>query len=657
MVLFVLMTSPGNVPPAAHRADTRFLLLTAVLILLAATGLRFFNLDTQSFWNDEGNSARLSERSIPLIIEGTASDIHPPLYYLLLRGWRELVGDTEFGLRSFSAFNGVLTVAVAVSVAALFLRPADRSTASRTAVLIAGTLAALNPALVYYSQETRMYALLALLAILATLFLLRWLKAPWAWPWAAAYVMTLTAGLYTHYSFPVVFILHGLFVLLWAARQQIVLLFDPQRLGAAGAWRRIPLYWTALALLSLLLYAPWLPVFLRQAGGREAMRGSVLTFTVDSLQWMALGETVGARGQLWALVGSVLLLIGGALMARRRSIMPILGVFVPILFMYGVGTTQPAFYKFMLMGMPFWTIALAAAFVRPSQQRGARGLNWLLWAGLAVLLAGTAVSLNNLYFNDQFARADYRGLAARIAAAGDENAGIILDAPNQWEVFTYYHRDGAPVYPLPKGQPDPALLEPELQNIATQHQRLYALFWGEEQRDPDRVVERWLDAHAYKASEEWVGDVRFVVYAVPPEAPTEMDTAVNMPFGDDILLQGYTLVDRHVQPGGILPVTLFWRTARPLDERYKVFLHLVDSSGALAAQRDSEPGGGLRPTNTWEADEQVIDNHGILLPQELAPGEYELLLGLYESSDPGSRLAVDGRADNTFSLGIVQVVD
>ncbi|MEJ2749013.1 MAG: hypothetical protein P8183_14080, partial [Anaerolineae bacterium] len=90
--------------------------MVLLAILLLATGLRFYRLDAQSFWNDEGNSARLSERSIPKLIEGTASDIHPPLYYLILRGWRELVGDSEFGLRSFSAFAGVLTVAVTIAL-------------------------------------------------------------------------------------------------------------------------------------------------------------------------------------------------------------------------------------------------------------------------------------------------------------------------------------------------------------------------------------------------------------------------------------------------------------------------------------------------------------------------------------------------------------
>ena len=68
-----------------------------ILILLLAFGLRFYRLEAQSFWNDEGNSARLSERSLALIIEGMASDVHPPLYYVMLRGWRELVGESQLG--------------------------------------------------------------------------------------------------------------------------------------------------------------------------------------------------------------------------------------------------------------------------------------------------------------------------------------------------------------------------------------------------------------------------------------------------------------------------------------------------------------------------------------------------------------------------------
>src|SRR5512143_3128501 len=84
-----------------------FILLT---ILALAAFLRFYLLDGQSFWNDEGNSARIAERSLQLITEGAAGDIHPPLYYYLLHFWRGVFGSSEFALRSLSAMLGVLLV-------------------------------------------------------------------------------------------------------------------------------------------------------------------------------------------------------------------------------------------------------------------------------------------------------------------------------------------------------------------------------------------------------------------------------------------------------------------------------------------------------------------------------------------------------------------
>jgi hypothetical protein len=253
-------------------------------------------------------------------------------------------------------------------------------------------------------------------------------------------------------------------------------------------------------------------------------------------------------------------------------------------------------------------------------------------------LFGIGQALASLYGDPAYTRADYRGMAARIAADAHPDAGVILDAPNQWEVFTYYHRDGAPVYPLPLGAPDAAAITAELEAIAARHARLYALFWGEAERDPERLVERWLDAHAYKATDEWVGDVRFVVYAVPPEPITTMETAANVQFGEAISLRGYTVRGEQALPGDIVQVTLFWETARPLEQRYKLFLHLLDEQGTLLAQRDSEPGGGLVLTTTWEPGETVLDNHGLLVPPGTAPGAYRLMVGLYDIADPSQRL-------------------
>jgi hypothetical protein len=328
--------------------------------------------------------------------------------------------------------------------------------------------------------------------------------------------------------------------------------------------------------------------------------------------------------------------------------------------MLAAGTTQPQYFKFMTVAVPFFCLLAASAFNRGAR-RERRG-SFLFSASSAfstvlyvILLTGSGRSLQNLYFNPAYARADYRGMAARIEAENHPNAGIILNAPNQWEVFTYYHRDGAPVYPIPTGRPLPDKIDAELAEIAARHDRLYAIFWGEAQRDPERLVERWLDEHAFKATDEWIGDVRFVTYAVPSEPAAEMATAVNLSFGDAITLKGYTLVSDELAPGDIVQMTLFWETAVPLDRRYKVFLHLVDANGQLVTQRDSEPGGGLNPTTRWPPGETIIDNHGVLIPADLPPGSYQIRLGLYDLTDPNARLPIQTDAGLIDAYPIVTI--
>ena len=100
-------------------------------------------------------------------------------------------------------------------------------------------------------------------------------------------------------------------------------------------------------------------------------------------------------------------------------------------------------------------------------------------------------------------------------------------------------------------------------------------------------------------------------------------------------------------------------TAVPLQNRYKVFLHLLDENGTLVSQRDSEPGGGLALTTTWQPGTVVLDNHGLLLPSELPSGRYQLLLGLYDLANPANRLPIttpDGVTD-AYLLATITVSD
>ena len=613
--------------------------MTAVLLLAAF--LRFYRLDNQSFWNDEGNSARLSERSIALIIEGTASDIHPPLYYLLLKMWRSGASSSEFGLRSLSVYLGIGLVAVTYSMGRKLL-PQETSWLS----IGAAFLVAVNPALIYYSQETRMYELMAFLAITSCLLLVSLLESGrHRLAIAAGYAFCMAAGFYTHYFFPTVLIVQLSLVAIWLWRR-------PEALGKT---RKVLLAVGAALLLAILLYSPWLPTFLRQAGGRATDRDRISQFFIDNLRWLGIGDFLsGEEVSLGLIILLILIFTGLAYLITRGywkepyGLAIIVGAAAPLMMMVIIGTTQPVFYKFTLMTIPWLALLASLGLVSigrlPKSPSGNRIILILILLLIGSVIWTSGSSLWSMYNDPAFARADYRGIADRIRGEKRGDAAVVLNAANQWEVFTYYYTEAAggaaTVLPIPRGNQKPELVYEELEEIAADSQRIYALFWGEAERDPERLVETWLDENTFKAQDEWVGDVRFVTYAVVPGSAVDRTEELNLNFGDLVQLQSASIGSTELFPGEILPITLRWLTENNLEQRYKVFLHLLDHDGQIKAQRDSEPGGGLAITNTWNPGELIEDNHGLLIPNGLLPGSYQLLIGLYDIADPADRLVI-----------------
>ncbi|MCB0080923.1 MAG: glycosyltransferase family 39 protein, partial [Caldilineaceae bacterium] len=130
------------------------------MILLGAAVLRFYHLGASSLWSDEGNTWALLSRSFGQIARDAAADIHPPGYYWLLKLWSIPFGTSATAMRSFSALLGVLLVYL-IYCLGCHLRPAHHQLRLSWPALVAAFLAALNPFQIYYSQEARMYLLLA----------------------------------------------------------------------------------------------------------------------------------------------------------------------------------------------------------------------------------------------------------------------------------------------------------------------------------------------------------------------------------------------------------------------------------------------------------------------------------------------------------------
>ena len=97
-----------------------------------------------------------------------------------------------------------------------------------------------------------------------------------------------------------------------------------------------------------------------------------------------------------------------------------------------------------------------------------------------------------------------------------------------------------------------------------------------------------------------------------------------------VALSGYDLDERYAQPGGIVPITLYWNAQNPLSLRYKVFVHVISPEGQLLTQADDFPVCGTFHANTWPVNQTVLDRHLLKIPADAPPGDYTLVVGMYE---------------------------
>jgi hypothetical protein len=102
-------------------------------------------------------------------------------------------------------------------------------------------------------------------------------------------------------------------------------------------------------------------------------------------------------------------------------------------------------------------------------------------------------------------------------------------------------------------------------------------------------------------------------------------------------LAGFTLSGEPLIPGAALPVNLLWQAVAETEISYRVFVHLRDSAGAIHAQSDGVPASWTRPTTGWLPGEYILETHQLHLPQDLPPGAYDVVAGLYDPTT-GERL-------------------
>ncbi len=156
-------STAGPLPPGS--AFSRKTVWLTVILTLLALGLRFYHLSHQSLWIDELYS--LTAARVPLgdvYLYSTKFNSMPTFSLLLKASLPESNKDIEWSARCLSALAGTLSVPVFVAIVYFWWRRAG-------VALLAGLLLAVNPLHIWYSQETRAYALMLFFGLLTILFL------------------------------------------------------------------------------------------------------------------------------------------------------------------------------------------------------------------------------------------------------------------------------------------------------------------------------------------------------------------------------------------------------------------------------------------------------------------------------------------------------
>ena len=146
--------------PSSRSADGMRRVLEAAVLAAVAIAARLWIVEDMDVWVDEANGILLADRSWFAVVEALRPDSSPPFYYWLLAGWRELAGGTPFALRGLSIVCGVCLVLATFRSGAVLHSPAVGGWAA--------AFVALSPTQTFHSTQARMYALLALLGLLAS---------------------------------------------------------------------------------------------------------------------------------------------------------------------------------------------------------------------------------------------------------------------------------------------------------------------------------------------------------------------------------------------------------------------------------------------------------------------------------------------------------
>jgi hypothetical protein len=464
-------SSPVTGPRHRARRETRLVVprragdpVVVALVHLLCFGLVLLGARIEFLRNsirlDEAQSLWQTNHSYDDLLRTIAEDVHVPLYHVLLRTWRLVLGPDVETARMLSLVFLLAAVPVFYLVA--------RKVLSRPWALFALVVFSCSPFLQWYGSEARMYSMLVFVTLVSQYFFLTVVGTDRTAAWVG-YAASAVVGVYTHYFFVFVLVAQGLFLL--------------------AMWSRLPrrafVRMTGVAVLVGLAFLPWF-LYFRANGSASGTRPSLPTpSSIDytnvysqflfGFQSDDINTTVLQTWPLLVLAALASVRVGARL--DRATGYLLVAAFVPVLMAFVVSHLVTPFFlsRYMIAALPAFLLLLVK-FVSSLTRPVARSLAAAL---LVATVVGSVVQAAN---PETPVEEEYRTAAQLIEADARPQDLVVLSSPFTVYPFEYYY-DGAarvttlPVWDRESGIPafDPARLPEDVESLADGHQYVHLL--------------------------------------------------------------------------------------------------------------------------------------------------------------------------------------
>jgi hypothetical protein len=341
-------------------------------------------------------------------------------------------------------------------------------------------------------------------------------------------------------------------------------------------------------------------------------------------------------------------------------------------------------------GTPYFIWFFAGLAVASGLLIWQKRFRWLIMIVAVLCLGGLGFGLRQLYANDQQYWAHKPALFEMLAILEHESENgepLLLagDANVTYERFIMNYSRYSSFRPAVLGfqwgevaspEDSPRLVSRNVTDLlawdipriidflANRHERLWWLAHNSEfttwaiRPELHYLVENYYLLHEYKSDDVLVRLYEFSTVRAP--SPYDFRLPENLSelrFGESIRLNGFTLpLGTEYTAGDVIPISLFWQTDVPLDADYTISWFITNEAGVIKQGIDSQPQAGFALTQTWSANQLIIDNRAIELPADFPGGDYVIWLRVYITGSNGTNaLPVTAGESAEDNLGVLPI--